>query len=249
MSTESEFVPTGIKGVDELLEGKGLPIGSTSFLLGSPGSGKTTFGLEFLYRGIKNWNQNGVYLSLDEETRRVKRYMRKLNMDLEPLEKEKKLSFIDAAPINSAPGDVKLGEIVIGKRDFTLISLIDMVKTHVKRVNAKRVVIDPIVAFTLQFSDDFETRTAILNLMQGIAETGATALIISELAESSIERTYQIEEYLAQGVILMRKITGKGGTVNLFTVEKMRGVDHDTQPHPYRIKEGGIEVYSSEIAF
>tara|TARA_B100000315_G_C14357016_1_gene486671 strand:+ start:303 stop:560 length:258 start_codon:yes stop_codon:yes gene_type:complete len=58
----------------------------------------------------------------------------------------------------------------------------------------------------------------------------------------------QFEEYLAQGVIILRKILRPGGVLRIFSVEKMRGVDHDTQPHPYKIGSGGIEVYLSEIA-
>jgi KaiC/GvpD/RAD55 family RecA-like ATPase len=249
MSSEIEFVPTGIKGVDELLEGKGVPKGTISFVLGGPGSGKTTFGLQFLYQGIKQWNENALYISLDEEIRRLKYNAKKIDLDFEPLEKEKKIAFVDAAPLRSIPGEVKLGPITIGKRDFTLISLIDLIKRNVNEVNAKRLVIDPIVSLTLQYPNEIERRTAVLDLMQGILETGVTSLIVTELTQSSIERTYQFEEYLAQGVIIMRKIASSGGNVRVFTVEKMRGVDLDPQPHPYRIGKGGIEVFPSEIAF
>ena len=249
MASESAFVPTGIKGVDELLEGKGLPQGAITFVLGGPGSGKTTFGLQFLYNGITHRNENAVFISLDEETYRLKNNARKIGFDFDPLQKDKKIGFVDAAPIRSLPAEVKLGPISIGKRDFTLISLIDMIKRNVKDLNAKRLVIDPIVALTLQFPGEVERRTAVLDLMQAILETGCTTLIVTELTETSSDRSYQFEEYLAQGVILMRKAMGSAGAVRVFTVEKMRGIDHDPQPHPYRIAKGGIEVYPTEIAF
>ena len=246
VSPEMEYVPTGIKGVDELLEGKGLPQGSISFVLGSPGSGKTTFALQFLYQGIKLWDENAVYISLDEEIRRLKYNVKKIGLDFEPLEKERKIAFVDAAPIRSIPGEVKLGTIAIGKREFTLISLVDIIKRNIQQVNAKRLVIDPIVALTLQYPDESERRTSVLDLMQAVLETGVTAIITSELAQSSIDRGYQFEEFLAQGVVIMRKIIRSGGAVRVFTIEKMRGVEHDTQPHPYNIGKGGIEVYPNE---
>ena len=246
MMSQDSYVRTGIPGFDELLEGKGLPQGYGIFVLGGPGSGKTTFGLQFLFEGVRQFSENGVYISLDEDIAYVKANAKRLGMDIEAMEKENRLALVDASPIRKIPAQLVVGDYRIGKKEFTLASLIDMVKTHVKRVGAKRLVVDPLVSLTLQFPEEVERRIAMLDLMQAIAETGCTSLLISELSESTADRKYQFEEFLAQGVVMMRKVLLGNRTVLVFQVEKMRGLSHDNQQRPYRFHKGGVVVYPKE---
>src|ERR1700722_5588594 len=240
--SQDSYVRTGIPGVDELLEGKGLPQGYGIFVLGSPGSGKTTLGIQYLYEGVRQFSENGVYITLDEDIAYVKANAKRLGMDIEALEREGKLALVDASPIRKIPAQLVVGEYRIGKKEFTLVSLMDMVKTHVKRVGAKRIVVDPLVSLNLQFPAEVERRGALLDLMQAVAETGCTALLISELSESAADRKYQFEEFLAQGVIMMRKVLTGNRVVLVFQVEKMRGLSHDNQQRPYKIDKGGLVV-------
>ena len=171
-----------------------------------------------------------------------------LGIDIRKFIDEKKIAVVDASPIRFIPGKVSLGDVSVGKREFAMVSLIDSIRKNVEKVGAKRLVLDPLVTLILQYPDINERRTAILDLMQSVATTGCTSMLISELTMSSLDREYQFEEYLAQGVIILRKILRPGGVLRIFSVDKMRGVDHDTQPHPYKIGAGGIDVYPSEIA-
>ena len=59
---KSHFVPTGIEGVDELLEGLGIPRGYAVLVLGGPGSGKTSFGFQFLITGVLKYEEPGVFV-------------------------------------------------------------------------------------------------------------------------------------------------------------------------------------------
>lgn len=245
---DEEFVSTGVPGVDEMLDGKGFPRGYTIFLLGGPGTGKTTFGLQFLVEGAKRLGENGVYVSLDEEMTYVRANSRRLGMDLASLEKEGKLALIDASPRRGQPGPLPGVNYRVGRREYTLPTLMDAVYSRVKEVNAKRLVIDPLVSLTLQFPKEVERRAAILDLVQGFAETRCTSLLITEFSASGGTRRYQFEEFLAQGELIMRKLPKGGGVVRVFQVEKMRGIPHDDQPHPYKIEKGGITVYHTELA-
>jgi circadian clock protein KaiC len=244
--SQGEYLQSGVPGVDDLLEGKGLPRGYNIFVLGSPGSGKTTFGLQFLHTGVTKFEENGIYISLDEDIPHVKTNAARIGFDFEPLERQNKVALVDASPIRRLPRQLVVDEYRIGKKDFTLDSLLDIVKTQVKRIDAKRLVIDPLVSLTLQFPDEVERRGAILDLMGGTWETGSTSLLISELAESGPDRRYQFEEFLAEGIILMRKRERVAAISREFTVEKMRGLAHDDQPRPYKILKGGIVVYPKE---
>ena len=63
----SEYVPTGIPGVDKILAGNGIPRNHTILVCGGPGSGKTTFAIQFLYTGATQYGEPSVYITLDEE--------------------------------------------------------------------------------------------------------------------------------------------------------------------------------------
>src|SRR6266705_5761199 len=64
-------VSTGVKGLDELLGG-GFPEGRSILIVGSPGSGKTTFAMQYLYNGAL-LGETGLYVTLDEHPDHVKR--------------------------------------------------------------------------------------------------------------------------------------------------------------------------------
>ena len=79
-----------------------------------------------------------------------------------------------------------------------------------------------------------------------LAATGATCLITSELLSTSTERALQPEEYLAEGVILLR--TQKKG-LRTIQILKMRGSKVDIKPRPYAIRDNGIEVLATEEVY
>lgn len=240
-----EYVSTGVSGLDTLLNNKGFPAGFNIVVMGSPGSGKTTLGLQFLYHGCLK-GENGVYVTLDERPASVFRNVSNLGIDLEPFVKEGRLAIVDASPIRTIPGEIKLGGISIGKKDFSLAALIAAVGNHVKNINAKRLVIDSLTSFFIQYPRVAERRAAFLELLEGITPLRCTTLLLTELRYSGAERPYQFEEYLADGVIILRKYLKDGTVASSIQIEKMRGVDHDVEPHPYKFVIGGLEVYPTE---
>ena len=100
-----DYVPTGIPGVDAILAGKGIPRGHTILVSGGPGSGKTTFAIQFLYIGATQHDESGVYVTLDENPMDIKINMSKFGWDLNKLEEEKKLVFINVSPVRIAPSE------------------------------------------------------------------------------------------------------------------------------------------------
>ncbi|MEM4303375.1 MAG: ATPase domain-containing protein [Candidatus Caldarchaeum sp.] len=239
------YVSTGIAGLDTLLDGKGFPASYNIVVMGSPGSGKTTFGLQFLHHGCKI-GENGVYVTLDENPEKVLANARNVGLDLQPFLDEGLLAIVDASPIRTIPGQVKIGGISIGKKDFSLTALIAAVTNHVRNVNAKRLVIDSLTSFFLQYPRGAERRTAFMELLEGITPLGCTTLLLTELRMSGSDRIYQFEEYLADGVVILRKYLKESAVLQSIQIEKMRGVSHNVEAHPYRFVRGGIEVFPTE---
>jgi len=243
-----ERVSTGIKGLDEMLGG-GLPLGRCILVCGGPGSGKTTLGMQFLFSGATKYNEKGLYVSLDESPTRLKENMSGFGWDIQKLEKDKQLSIVDASPIRTIPAKVKIGDFNIAKRDFSMLSMMDIIKRNAREVGAKRIVIDPITSLILQYPDVSERRNAIVDLFELLTNLGATSLLMTELRAIALQREVQAEEFLSQGVIIFHSFERDGKMVRAIQIEKMRGIPHDHELRPYKISGNGIEVFSKEKIF
>ncbi len=237
--------PTGVKGLDDMLGG-GLPLGHSILVCGGPGSGKTVLGVQFLYEGATTYGENGLYVSLDENPFWLRRHVIGFGWEIEKLERMGKIQIVDASPIRAVPGEIKVGEVSIGKTDFTLYSLWALIKTKAQEIMAKRVVIDPISSLVFQFPKASERRRALLDLFQTISNLNVTSLITTELRSTSLTRRVRTEEFLSQGVIVFHTLTEGGRIVRAIQIEKMRGVPHDHQLRPYEINKNGIEIFPKE---
>lgn len=238
---------TGVPGLDEILGG-GIPTGRVVLILGGPGTGKTILSTHFLLEGFKV-DEPGIFVSLDENKSHYYTETEKFGWKLEKYEKEKKLAFIDASPIRHLPGEIKVSKLMIGKKEFSMLGLVESIKSSVKEIDAKRIVVDPIASLIFQYSDPFELRTALLDLVEALVGTGATCLLNSELNTLGVERSVQTEEYLAHGVIVLQTLHVGRSFVRVIQVEKMREANVDNQPRPYRITSKGIEVFPKENVF
>lgn len=237
--------PTGVKGLDDMLGG-GLPSSRCILVCGGPGSGKTILCIQFLYNGAIKYNETGLYVSLCEKPIHLKEDMSGFGWDIERLEKDGKLVIVDASPIRTLPGSVKIGKLNIGKRDFSMLSLIEIIKSRVQEIGAKRIVIDSISSLILQYPDDSERQFAILDLFEAVTDLGGTCLITTELRATALEREVQAEEFLSSGVIVFHTFNEGGRLIRAIQIEKMRGISHDHQLRPYKIRKNGIEVFSKE---
>ena len=242
------YTRVGVKGVDALLDDKGIPSGHTVLVLGAPGSGKTTFGLQFLAAGAKA-GENGVYVSLDEDPDRLVESTEPLGLGVKQQVEAKKIAMVDASPIRLLPAKVKLGNTEVGRKEFAVATLINSVSAAIKKVDAKRVVVDPISTLVVHYSGDYERRIALLDLMAATVKSRCTTLLVAEMSDPSLQRKYQFEEFIVDGVLVLTRVLSGQSFSRVFSVEKMRGIDNDSQPHPYKIGDGGIEVFPTEQLF
>jgi len=232
-----EQIPSGIPGLDEMLRG-GFPKGRTILVIGGPGSGKTIFGVQFLIKGAYEFGENGLFLSFDERKEHLYSEMEAFGWRLSEAESERKLAFVDAYPRR-----------VKGDRRLFFEKPLSTLRQELERISAKRIVVDPITSLILQYPNAVNRRNAVVNLIDALNDLGLTSVITLELRSSGFDRSVQLEEYLANGVIVLQTVQVGKSLVKTLHVEKMRGIDHDDQPRPYRITEKGIEVYAKETIF
>lgn len=251
-SKKIQLTPTGILGLDELLGG-GIPKGRVVSVFGGPGSGKTTFGLQFLCNGATLYDEPGIYVSLDESPDDVKKNMSAFGWNLEDLEKKEKLLLLDASLFKRISRVMKIpkDKPAATEKGYSLLTLSNLIKGTVEKIDARRIVIDPMSTFVFQYSDPNERRLAIMDLLATLrVQKGCTSLVIMDLRATALEREYQLEEYLAQGTILLQTVSQpETGLTRVVLIEKMRGIEHDTQPRPYTISKQGIQVFAKEKVY
>lgn len=239
-----ERVNTGIPGLDELIEG-GFPRGDTLLVAGKAGTGKSILAMQFIYRGATEYGEPGVYVTLEESPASIKRNMLRFGMDVAKLEKKNKIALIDLSPSKeSAP--VSVGEYP----SFDLSGLEAIIKSHIKRIGAKRVVLDTLSILAYKFRSRDILREEFFKLCANLTREGVTLLITSEIPEHHQGLgVFDIEAFLASGVIVLynEKIseTSRSRSIEIL---KLRGSKHSSRIHSMRITDEGLRVWPGEIS-
>jgi KaiC/GvpD/RAD55 family RecA-like ATPase len=245
-------VSSGINGLDELIGG-GFPEGRVVLVVGGPGSGKTIMCSQFLYKGIQENKENGVFISLDEGKKHYYSEMKSFGWDFEKAEREGKFSFIDATRMSRV---AMLKEALYKEESGSLRGkalpvdkLIGDIQAKIQQVSAKRVVLDTLAALVYRFPDPVERRTTVVDLIESLSDLGATSLVTTELGHLGLERSALDEEFLVHGVIMLQTLFPGGTTTRAMQVEKMREAKVNPSLVPYSIDKNGIEVFPNMPLF
>ncbi|WP_094226726.1 RAD55 family ATPase [Methanolobus psychrotolerans] len=237
-------VPTGIPGFDELIEG-GFIENDVILLTGGPGAGKSTFGSHYLYSGITNYNEPGVYVTFEETPGRIMRNMWRYGWDMERLIKENKLRLIRVDPI--AYGRYIKKTMEPDKQEdhenATLETVLKQIYASIREIDAKRLFIDSMTSLKIS-PDPVNVRHIILEFIKNVESFDCTTIITSEVNKDP--NNFSVEEYLAEGVICLKVFRIGGERIRSLEILKMRGVKHDEALRPYVITDKGIIVYPSE---
>ena len=168
-----EKLLTGIPGFDHISVG-GLPKGRSTLVSGTAGSGKTVFAMQFLVEGVAR-GDNGVFVTFEETPSDLRRNVLGFGWDIEALEAQKKFAFVDTSP---RPEEER---IETGSYDFG--ALVARIESAIRKVNAKRVVLDSIGAIFVQFKDSAALRRELHRIASALKILQVTAIITSERNE------------------------------------------------------------------
>ncbi|PKG32089.1 KaiC domain-containing protein [Methanoregula sp.] len=227
-------VKIGIPGLDDMLGG-GLIRNSICSIIGTYGTGKTTFSLEFVWEGLKK-KENIIYISLEEREGRILTYMEQKGWDVKPyLNKSLFVIKLDPTDFNLANNRIK----------NELPKLIEEVK-------ATRVVIDPISLFEDLFTTDSERRQEMFRFIEGLRDKNCTIMLTSETHRDNVfSSRHGLIEYLSDTVILLRYVRPSDlSAVHLaLEVVKMRMSQHSREIKPYELQQDQVLVYSEANVF
>jgi circadian clock protein KaiC len=234
---KQERIPTGIVGLDELIGG-GFQKGKTYLVSGEAGTGKTIFCLQYVLEGLSK-GENVVYLTIDERPVHLIQDASTFGWDLETPIREKRLSLIDITPEFS---ELRLGKF---KGNVENQKIVDEIHNNVKKVGAKRVVIDPIAPMFASSENQFQLREYIRQLMFSLDELGTTNVVSSVIdTGSNMISKFGVEEFFASGVIVLWMEREEMVFNRVMMVRKMRGTPIDLRIRKFNIDSStGISLY------
>jgi KaiC/GvpD/RAD55 family RecA-like ATPase len=231
-------IRTGIPGFDSIISG-GFREGKTIVLSGPPGSGKTTFGMQFLQSGAKDFDEPGVFVTLSESPSEIKNDFKAYGWDMQKLVDEGKMLIIDARPFKMEEGFVALDESLYRGETLPFMHLTQLILSSIKRIDAKRIVVDSLTVLAMQYTNDFYTRQGLQGMIHALEDQRCTSLLISE----NIDPTRMPPEwYVSSGIVLLHHIRKGDSMERAIQVIKMRGVRHNEQIFPIKLSESGLQV-------
>ena len=92
-----DLIHTGIAGLDAILR-DGLPKGNVILVEGAAGTGKTLFGMEFIYRGITQYQEPGMIVSFEVAPQKLIRDAAHFGWDLAALQQQNRLKLLFTSP-------------------------------------------------------------------------------------------------------------------------------------------------------
>lgn len=222
-----EKLTTHIQGLDHIAVG-GIPKGRTTLVSGTAGSGKTVFAAQFLAAGVLNAEQNGVFVTFEENPEEIRRNMIGLNLDIQTMEAAGHWAFVDASP--------QPGERVIETGHYDLGALLARIEYAIRKVNAQRIALDSLGAIFSRFSDPSLVRSELFRIVSALKKMGITAVMTAERTEEygDIAR-FGVEEFVADNVIILRNVLEAEKRRRTIEILKFRGTSHQKGEYPYTI--------------
>lgn len=238
-------VPSGVPGLDRLLGG-GFPLHRTVLLCGDIGTGKTTFGLQFLIAGVAR-GEAGVMVSVDEKPAHVIEDARRFGWDVDGAVDRRLLTVLDASPFFMA---------LRNSNALDARQVASDLAQQVRHAKASRLVIDGLASLAPAPSDAAATedfmRSLILSLEDNLGCT--TVLTTCTTAGAHPSAVGSAAERLSSGVIELKlgplADLEELGRFRLLLVRKMRGAPTEVDERTFSIVDGrGLALIGPHEAF
>ncbi len=236
-----ERVKTGIPGFDELING-GIPRRNVVLLSGGPGTGKSIFGQQYLWNGLK-MNEPGVFVALEEHPVQVRINMRQFGWDVRPYEQQGLFAIVDA--FTGGIGEAAKRERYVVRDPTDVGELIDVLKQAIRDVGALRVVIDSVS--TLYLTKPAVARGVVLQLKRVLSGLGTTSILVSQVSVTERGFGGPGVEHAADGIVRLDLEEYNGELIRSIIVWKMRGTKHSMRRHPFEITDRGIIIYHNKV--
>jgi KaiC/GvpD/RAD55 family RecA-like ATPase len=254
-----EWVKIGIPGFNDLLE-EGIPKGTNILIAGGPGTGKTVFCLQALYNAARE-GHDCLYITFEEVPWRLRRHMEKFGWDFK--EVEGKANFIHLKvggtkgasllirmldPFRITRSVEGLVEKAAGRLSIEMRGIPELIPAN---MTPYFIALDSLSALESAFIKRPEGyRIYVEQIFRLFEKVGATTFLITETEEAPVRYSRTgIEEFLADGVIVLYNTKVRGQRVQAIEILKLRGAKHERRIVPLQITSNGMKVFSSETVY
>jgi len=256
MPNKTDRIPTGITGLDKLIEGGFVP-GSANLISGSPGTGKSIFGMQYIHTGATKFKERGLYISFEQRIPEIYDQAKRFGWDFASLEKRGLVKFIF----------IDMTQRVLDENE----TYIGLLQRYAKHFKPKRIVIDSLVPLSsfpvsaeeleqigilkeldrltnIQIPAELLCRIQIHKLIMALKDTDkSTSVLISEIPkESKYLSGDQVSEFMCDSVFVMHFLGIGGDSNRSLMIEKMRGTKHCEDVLPMEITNKGIRIKAED---
>lgn len=224
-----ERIPTGVSGLDEILGG-GLPQNHTYLLMGTPGTGKTTLGLQFLQEGVRR-QEKVLYITLLQTESELQEVAASHGWDLAGIE-------IRVLMAEAERESELAAQTLLPNSEIQLEEVMTAIENAIEEAEPVRMVFDSIEQVRLLANDPVIYRQKILAIQRMLSERSVTTIFLETSGEGTEFKT------LTHGVIVLNMVVPPFGEMRRhILIEKMRGVAFRGGYHACCIRRGGLEVF------
>ena len=230
MSGVIDRCPTGIVGFDKLCDG-GFVRNSDNLIVGGPGSGKSTFLLQFLWNGATKFNENGLYCSFEPDIVGIMNDAMAYGWDFSRASEECKITFMRFSP------QTGIDEL---KKELTKM---------ISKGDVRRICFDPISVLALNLSDQGKIRQVIFDLSSLMKRLKVTTVFVDESLEGEMGATSDgdwtktdILRFLSDSVTVFYESGVAGVGDRAVRIAKMRRTAHERKAVGMNITSKGVEV-------
>ncbi|MFC6955497.1 KaiC domain-containing protein [Halorubellus litoreus] len=233
--TDLPRIDLGIDGLDEMIQG-GVPERSLMVTIGSAGTGKTTFALQFLHEALEQ-GERGIYITLEESRERVINSATEKGLNFDEYADNGQLAVVDLDPVEMAN---------------SLRSIRSELPRLIESFDATRLVLDSVSLLEMMYDDRARRRNEIYDFTNSLKNAGVTTMLTSEASdEHSYTSRHGIVEYLTDAVFVLQYVRPDDFRETRLAIEiqKIRDANHSRETKPYEITNEGISVYRQANIF
>lgn len=237
MAASNRICSTGIAGFDEILAG-GLPRNRLYLLEGSPGTGKTTLGMQFLIAGAQA-GETGMYITFSETSEELHAVAESHGWSM------KDIALCDMGAIQPQLGP-EAQTTLFHPADLELNQTTQLLFSEISRVKPQRIVFDTVSEVRTLAQTAARYRRHLLVLKHFFSQRQNTVIFLDDLIAS--DNDMQMHS-IVHGVFRLEKYRADfGAERRQINIAKLRGVSFTGGNHDYSIERGGVRVYPRLIA-
>jgi KaiC domain protein len=233
--TDLARIDLGIDGLDEMIQG-GIPERSLMVTIGSAGTGKTTFGLQFLHHALQQ-GERGIYITLEESRDRVINSATEKGFAFDEYAADGRLAVVDLDPVEMAN---------------SLRSIRSELPRLIDSFDATRLVLDSVSLLEMMYEDRAKRRNEIFDFTRSLKNAGVTTMLTSEASdEHAYTSRHGIVEYLTDAVFVLQYVRPDDFRETRLAIEiqKIRDANHSRETKPYEITNEGLSVHRQANIF